>query len=95
MDKAHSLENGEDFMNVIHKYDFNIPIFTGHYHVEKTALNKNALLQITPSCFFQVDQLQDDFKVDHHRIAFRLIDLEKEVIKTSVHYIAGSRQLDA
>jgi len=94
MDKAHAMQNGAEMMKLIHKYDFNIPIFTGHYHVEKMAVSKNGVLCITPSCFFQVDQNKEEFKVDHHRIAYRLIDLEKEVFKTSVHYIAGSRQLD-
>ncbi len=93
-DPSKSFSGGEKVMEILAKSENVISIFTGHYHVEKTVLQNNAILFITPSCFFQIDQNSKDFKVDHHRIGYRLIDLDSEGLKSSMHYMAGSRQMD-
>ncbi len=93
-DLDHSFSGGEKVMNILSRSKSVIPIFTGHYHVEKTIVQENAMLFITPSCFFQIDAFSREFKVDHHRIGYRLIDLGVEDFKCSLHYIAGSRQMD-
>lgn len=91
MDNRHGFSGGEALMELLFEHQKPISIFTGHYHVEKTVIMNNVSLFITPSCFFQVNQYQEDFKVDHHRIAYRMINLEKGKIATTVHYLAGSR----
>ncbi len=90
-----AFQGKEAFLEILESTNRPIPIFTGHYHVEKTVSFKNVQLFITPSCFFQINQFKDDFKVDHHRIAYRLIELDGDSLKSSLHYIAGSRQMDS
>jgi len=94
-DPTKSFSGGEKIMDILAKLAQVVPIFTGHYHVEKTVVKDNAMLFITPSCFFQIDQRSKAFKVDHHRIGYRLIDLKSDGIKTSLHYMAGSRKVDS
>ena len=94
-DPEKSFSGGEKIMKIIAKNKNIIPIFSGHYHVEKTIVQNNAMLFITPSCFFQIDPLSKEFKVGHHRIGYRLIDLGINGFKCSMHYIAGSRQIDS
>jgi len=93
-DPSKSFSEGDKILAVLAKHDNMIPVFTGHYHVEKNVIKDNIALHITPSCFFQIDQFEKEFKVDHHRIAFRLIELEGDEMKNSLHYIAGSRKLE-
>lgn len=64
-----------------------LPIFCGHYHVEKTILQNDLAIHITPSTFFQIDQNSLSFKVDHKRIAYRLIEIGRHVLRSTVHYL--------
>jgi len=91
MDDTHAFDGGEQLMELLHKHEQPIQIFTGHYHLEKTMVVNNVSIFITPSCFFQLDGYRKEFKVDHHRVAFRVIDVEKGAVSTMVHYLAGSR----
>ena len=49
------------------------------------------MIQITPSCFFQIDQKEEEFKVDHHSIAYRMIELSNGSLKTTVKYFRGNK----
>lgn len=91
MDIKYPLQDIEAVQQILTSYEDNITVFCGHYHVEKTIRFKNVLVQITPSCFFQIDQQSEEFKVDHHQVAFRLIEVSGEMIKSTVRYFAGSR----
>jgi hypothetical protein len=44
---------------------------------------------IAPSTYFQINQEQEDFAVDHYRIGFRVLDWEGPVFRTYVHYLDG------
>ncbi|MEO1514048.1 MAG: metallophosphoesterase [Bacteroidota bacterium] len=91
MDNKYPLQDIEAVQKVFFEHPHPISVFCGHYHVEKTIAIQNVCVQITPSCFFQIDQQEEDFKVDHHRIAYRIIDLDKDCIQSTVRYLEGSK----
>ena len=94
MDKKHGHKDMKTITSLLSKYSNNITVFCGHYHIEKTIRYKNILLQITPSCFYQLDQSSPEFKVDHHRIAMRIIQPKTRRISTSVRYFEGNKLPD-
>ncbi len=63
----------QDFFKVVGK---DIVIFCGHYHVERELLIANQHIYITPSTFFQIDATESEFKIDHHRPGYRVIELD-------------------
>lgn len=89
MDNNYNLKNGEDLMEILVAYGQPVNVYSGHYHVDKTINRANVTVQITPSCFVQIDQYQEDFQVDHHRIALRVITLQEKQILSTVHYFDG------
>ncbi len=89
MDKKYALQDRVRLQKILQSYSSNLMIFCGHYHVEKTLLYENMIIQITPSCFFQIDPAEEDFKVDHHRIAFREINNQNGTISSNVKYLNG------
>lgn len=89
MDKKYALKDSTTLHTILFNHPHPITIFTGHYHVEKTIQQQNVTVHITPSTYVQIDQTESDFKVDHHRVAWRAIELEKGVIYSSVHYMDG------
>ena len=90
MDNNHPLQDIEEVQQILFEFPHNITIFCGHYHVEKTIRLNNLLIQITPSCFFQIDQSSEDFKIDHRKIALREIHLNGKTIQTTVRYFDGT-----
>lgn len=91
MDNKYPLKNGADLQDLLMAYPAAVHVFCGHYHVEKTIRKKNILLYLTPSCFFQIHPLQEDFRIDHYRIGLRLIDWQDDRLETTVRYLDGSR----
>ncbi len=91
MESNYAMKGREVLQFILAKYPKNIPIFCGHYHVEKTIFVENLLVHITPSCFFQIDWRERDFKVDHHRIALREIELGKGYLRSTVSYFEGNK----
>lgn len=87
MDGQHALKNKKDVQDILFSFKKEITVFTGHYHVEKTVRKKNVVVHITPSCFFQIDQHSEEFKVDHHRIGLREIKLVDGLIMNTVKYL--------
>ena len=87
MDSKHYLRNMDEVQAVLTAHPYNLTIFTGHYHVEKTIRYKNLEVNITPSCFFQIDQQSREFKVDHYRVGFRKIEVENKMLRHSVCYL--------
>ncbi len=92
MDNNHALQDGKQVMEIFNQHEDKVFIFSGHYHVERTIAQGNVLLQITPSCFFQIDGSVEDFKVDHHRIAYRTIETNGKGINTALHYLEGAKK---
>jgi len=92
MDNRHPMQYIEKVQKIFFDHTANINVFCGHYHVEKTIRLKNLSVHITPSCFFQIDHHSPEFKVDHHRIAYREIVLDNQALATMVRYFNGSKK---
>ncbi len=93
MDNNHALQDAEQVQRIFAQYPGRVLVYTGHYHVEKTIVQGNMLLQITPSCFFQIDMRETEFKVDHHQIAYRVIDLSNKKVSSTLYYLRGSKKV--
>ncbi len=91
MDNKHALDNREAVQEILLRDGRPIPVFSGHYHVEKTACKGNITVQITPACFFQIGQQKEEFEVDHTRIAYREITLTKDTWRSTVRYFEGNK----
>lgn len=91
MDNNHALQDMEEVQQILFEFQHNVTIFCGHYHVEKTVRINNLLIQITPSCYYQIDQSSPEFKIDHRRIALREIHLNGKSIHTTVRYFDGTK----
>lgn len=89
MDNNHSLKNMEVVQDLLLKHPGHLYIFSGHYHVEKMVQLENLTVLVTPSCFFQIDQFEEAFKVDHTRIGLRDIRWEEGIFRSAVHYLEG------
>ena len=87
MDGKHALKNQTEVQEILYQHPYPISIFTGHYHVEKNIRHGNTVVHITPSCFFQINQKEPEFKVDHYRIGFREITFENGTIMDTVRYL--------
>ena len=87
MDENHAFREMDKLQALLLNYPGRIYLFCGHYHVEKTLSLSNVQLAITPSCFFQIDQHQQEFAVDHYQIAYRIIELQPDRILTRLHYL--------
>lgn len=92
MDQRYPLQYIEPLQQIFFSHPANVHVCCGHYHVEKTIRLKNLTVQITPSCFFQLDQNSVDFKVDHHRMGYREIDIEGDQLRSTVRYFNGSKK---
>ncbi len=90
MDLKHYLHDKDETMEILRSSEVPIYIFCGHYHVEKVIHLAHLHIHVTPSCYFQLDGYIEDFKVDHKRIAYRIIELADMGIETSVHYLDGN-----
>lgn len=86
MDTNYALQNRAELLECLFAYPHQIWAFSGHYHVDKIITKFNVTSYITPSCFFQIDQSSDSFKVDHYRVGFREIILNGSKLMNAVHY---------
>jgi Icc protein len=89
MDERHPFHQQSRFQKLIEQHQVQAHIFTGHYHVDKVVQQAGMTVYITPSTYFQINQEQEDFAVDHYRIGFRVLDWEGPVFRTYVHYLDG------
>jgi Icc protein len=62
-------------------------IFCGHYHVERELSFANQHICITPSTFFQIDATEVEFKIDHHRPGYRVIELNENGTHSYCQYL--------
>ena len=76
VDIDYPLHNREAVVEVLNKFDKNIPVICGHYHTENQSINKNITQYVTPSAAFQILQNTDQVTLDISKFAYRLIELE-------------------
>ena len=91
MDLNYPFKDTDAFLDVFKSYKGQVNIFCGHYHVEKCIQINRLNVHITPSCFFQMGQKKKEFEVDHYRIALRVIDLDSDMLSTTVRYFNAHR----
>ncbi len=90
MDTKHALSDRSEILSILRSFHGPVTVFTGHYHVEKTAVVGNVTITVTPSLFVQIDQRHEEFAIDHKRVAYRTIDLSPDGLLTAVHYLEGN-----
>lgn len=74
LDLQYAFKEIDRFDDLLKKYtNIRFDIFTGHYHVERSIVNSNCHLFITPSCFIQISDETKEFKPDHYIPAYRRI----------------------
>jgi hypothetical protein len=89
MDNTYALEDRDEILGLLLNHPDPIQVFCGHYHGQKSLYIQHVAIHITPSLFVQINQFEQDFVIDHQRIAYRLITLEQDRLSTSVHYVPG------
>ena len=88
MDKLHSFKQGKRFVDIMNKVtDSRVYIFCGHYHIDKNIYLNNFSVHITPSCFFQIKQDEEEFAVDHYRVGYRVIDISRNRLTHYMEYV--------
>ena len=91
MDRKHVFQQDERFLKLMERFDQEVHVFCGHYHVERTLTNRvvDMHVHITPSCFFQISEHSEEFSVDHYRIGYRTIELSERNMVHAVRYVDG------
>lgn len=87
MDRKYALENRHEVQELFFSHSHPIHVFTGHYHVDKVIRCRNLSVYITPSCFFQIDQHHEEFRVDHRRPGLREISFRDGILMSTVRYV--------
>jgi Icc protein len=92
MDENYPLQNMDVVQGILFNHLRPLPIFCGHYHVEKTLCARNLTIHLTPSTFFQIDWSSRNFKIDHFRTALREIILRPDgIVESTVIYYEGNK----
>jgi 3',5'-cyclic AMP phosphodiesterase CpdA len=87
MDNKYAFEQPGLFTEICNKNTNTTFVFCGHYHNEISLMKNNVNVFITPSTYLQIYMLKEDFEVDHRIPAFRIIDIDNKLIKTTVRYV--------
>ena len=87
MDRKYALRNRDEVLAILTDHPHPLTLFSGHYHVHKSIRYQNLTLHITPSTYFQIDQFHNDFRIDHYRPGFCVIDLLDNQIRQTVRYL--------
>ncbi len=92
MDQRHALQDHLEVLSIMKDCHHVLDIFCGHYHVEKTVYVDNLRIHITPSCYFQINPFENDFAIDHKKVAYRLISLTEDPSKltSQIRYLPGN-----
>lgn len=87
MDRKYPFKDTSKINRILNSAPKSLNVFTGHYHVDKTIIDKNINLFITPSTYFQIDQESDEFGIDNIVPGWRVIEIKSNCFHTAVHYI--------
>lgn len=88
MDINYSFKENDKFCQMLHQYkNTTFQIFCGHYHNERTIVDGNIQIFITPSTFMQISDETTGIKVFHTKPAYRIIQLENQKLTTFVNYL--------
>lgn len=88
MDENYSFKEKEKFTALIKNFsDKKFFIFTGHYHNERTIIEDNMTMFITPSTYVQINDVKREMSVDHSKPAYRVIKIDNKKLVTFVNYL--------
>lgn len=76
MDSNHFLSNRREINRLLRLQDYNINVFTGHYHVDKKLSFNNCIVHICPSPFFTLDQSTIDFTILERTPCFQFLEIK-------------------
>ncbi len=78
MDERYAFQQIPELQNLFSNVATHFRIFCGHYHVERSLFLSNQEVHITPSTFFQIDATRKEFRIDHTRPGYRLIEISED-----------------
>lgn len=91
MDTGYPLQNNMELIQLLNQHAGPVQVFCGHYHVHRTVVWKNIIVNITPSLYMQIFPYVEEFAIDHYQIGYRVIDFADGTLRHSVRYLPGSR----
>lgn len=91
LEKKNHLINKNELQEILLHSGVPTTIFCGHFHVDKTIHFKNIVTHITPSCYIQFDWRSENFKIDHHKIALREIEISETSVFSTLTYLKGNK----
>ena len=88
MDINYSFKENDIFTQLLKKHNhIDFYIFCGHYHNERTIIDDNLHIFITPSTYMQISDETPSIKVYHTKPAYRIIHLNDQKLTTFVNYM--------
>ncbi|MGE5354726.1 MAG: metallophosphoesterase [Deltaproteobacteria bacterium] len=87
MDNKYSFQQSDIFEKIIVESGKQPYVFCGHYHNEITIARNGISVFITPSTYLQISSASEEFEIEHSIPAYRIIDIDNNVLKTSVKYV--------
>lgn len=91
MDLNHALRAADSLRACLSAHPYPIDFFCGHYHVDKTLHWGQHVVHLTPSGFFQINQMEPTFAVDHYRVGLRHLEWTDYGLQSTVVYGEGAR----
>lgn len=88
MDTQCPLINKDQLEELLYSFrNIQFVVCCGHFHAEKTILDRNILTMIAPTGFFHIDQDSESFRIDHYKAGWRKIVWMEEYMNTVTQYI--------
>ena len=87
MEQNYPLRGRESLVEILRERPFPSYLFCGHYHAEYAVTLDTIHQFVTPSTWFQIAPFQNDFRKDHERPGFRVIDWDGGLLQTAVRYL--------
>ncbi len=86
MDAKYPLTNKKDVFNVIAGCNNISAVFCGHYHTEKTLVEQDKAVFLTPSTMMQMSQTNPSYEIESLRPGWRWIEFKPSGLSTRVIY---------
>ena len=87
MDQKYAFEQSDRFLDLVRELPCHVTVVCGHYHVDKVVQRGNLLALLSPSTYYQMQQNNPEFAIDHYRIGIREINLTTHGTTSTVHYL--------
>lgn len=84
VDRLYALKARDKIQAELLKFKRSVTIFCGHYHFEDEKNKENIRQYITPASSFQIEKIPNEIKVNNETFGYRIIELNKNEIHTSL-----------